>query len=301
MENDKYYIDPSTRIKNSIVKNNIRFVDGFPIFTLLEFNIFGACNRRCSFCPVSDPKTFKNKYEGITLELYTKILNDLKQVDYSGDILYSAFSEPLLHKQMNELLSITGEYLPDCRLDIVSNGDIIKNNPQKLISLFESGLDAISISIYDGPTQMEYFRKMIRGLKLDDSKVNLRRRYFEDNNYGMTISNRAGLIDSNEYRDRNEGKIINTPLSRNCYYPFYQMVIDYNGDIIICPHDWKKESLVGNAGSDNIIEVWRNDKFNDMRKILSNNNRKFKPCINCDVRGDVMGAENYQVWKEMGS
>lgn len=298
MKDKKYYIDPSTKIKSLIVKNNIRLFDGFPVFTLLEFNIFGACNRKCDFCPVSDPKFFKNKYEGITLELYTKILHDLKEIGYNGEILYSAFSEPLLHKQIYELLSATKEVLPDCRIDIVSNGDVIKSSPEKILKLFDSGLDSISISIYDGPQQMEHFKNMTNELNMPDKKVNLRRRYLEDKNFGMTISNRAGVIDSNKYRDIAEKKITKLPLPRNCYYPFYQMVIDYNGDIIICPHDWKKESLVGNASRENIFEVWRNNKFERFRSILSNNNREFLPCMNCDVRGDVMGEENFKTWQE---
>jgi len=297
MRDNKYYIDPSTKVKSSIIKNNIKLIDSFPVFTLLEFNIYGACNRKCDFCPISDPSFFKNKYEGIAIDLYSKILQDLKEINYKGDILYSAFSEPLLHKQLYELLVITKKVLPDCRIDIVSNGDIIKNNPEKLIKLFESGLDVISISIYDGPEQMRRFKKMATDLNLPEKKMVLRRRYFENNNLGMTISNRSGLVDSNKYRDRNENKIIELPLYKNCFYPFYQMVIDYNGDIIICPHDWEKKSIVGNASEDNVFNIWKNIKFEKIRNMLSNSNRRFEPCINCDVRGDVMGVENYETWK----
>ena len=297
MKENKYYIDPSTKVKSSIIKNNLKFIDNFPVFTLLEFNIYGACTRKCDFCPISDPKFFKNTYEGITVDLYSKILHDLKDINYTGSILYSAFSEPLLHKQLYELLSITKKILPDCRLDIVSNGDIIKNNPEKLLELFKSGLDVINISIYDGPEQMNHFKKMAGDLNLSEKKMVLRRRYFEDDNLGMTISNRSGLVDSNKYRDKNETEITNLPLCKNCFYPFYQMVIDYNGDIIICPHDWKKQSIVGNASRDHVFDVWESTKFEKIRNMLSDSNRRFEPCINCDVRGDVMGIENYEAWK----
>ena len=167
----------------------------------------------------------------------------------------------------------------------------------ELMKLFESGLDTISISIYDGPQQVEHFKNMIVKLNIPRKKVNLRRRYFEQNNFGLTVSNRAGLINSNKYRDRNEEKITKLPLCGNCYYPFYQMVIDYNGDIIICPHDWEKKSLVGNVSKDHIFNIWKNTKFEKIRNMLSNSNRRFEPCINCDVRGDVMGVENYRTWK----
>ena len=42
--------------------------------SILEFNIFGACNRSCSFCPVSDTTFYKNIYKGIDIDLYKKII-----------------------------------------------------------------------------------------------------------------------------------------------------------------------------------------------------------------------------------
>ena len=72
------YIDPHVSLKDRDVKGNLRYLDGYPMFGLVEFNIWGACNRRCSFCPVSDPEVYTNKVEGIELEDYLIVLNDLK-------------------------------------------------------------------------------------------------------------------------------------------------------------------------------------------------------------------------------
>ena len=73
-------VDPSILRKQKYAEENnkIRLIDGFPVFTILELNIYGACNRSCSFCPVSDPKFYTNRYEGISVELYTKIIKELK-------------------------------------------------------------------------------------------------------------------------------------------------------------------------------------------------------------------------------
>ena len=73
----EFYIDPSTNRKKDVVENKIQYHQSIPLFSLLEFNIFGACNRSCVFCPVSDTSFYKNVYQGIELELYEKILLEL--------------------------------------------------------------------------------------------------------------------------------------------------------------------------------------------------------------------------------
>lgn len=44
-----YEIDPSTLRKAEIIKDKLIFRDNFPLFSIVEFNIFGSCNRSCSF------------------------------------------------------------------------------------------------------------------------------------------------------------------------------------------------------------------------------------------------------------
>ena len=31
-----------------------------------------------------------------------------------------------------------------------------------------------------------------------------------------------------------------------CYYPFYKLFVDWNGDVLFCSNDWGKEHVVGN-------------------------------------------------------
>ena len=261
MENRRIYIDPSITRKAAFTKKKLRLFKGFPVFTIVELNIYGSCTRNCGFCPISDPELYTKKNEGISLELYTKVLTDLEKINYDGKILYSGYSEPLLHKQIIKLISTSKKILPNCHVEIVSNGDLIKNNYQKLFSLFESGLDTINISIYDGREQMLHFKEMIEKFGFTDEQIVLKRRYYENGNYGLTISNRGGLIDSNAYRDENELRIEEFPLDRTCFYPFYQMLVDYNGDVGFCPHDWGKKFIVGNLEKENIWDIWVNRKF----------------------------------------
>ncbi len=295
---DKTYIDPSVQRKKDNVEGRIKTYDGIPVFNLLEFNIYGACNRSCSFCPVSDASFYKNVYKGIKIDLYTKIIHELNDINYSGGILYSAFSEPLLNKEVYDLIKVTKLYLNNVNVELVSNGDVIQKNNSILDKLFDSGLDVLSISVYDGPKEYDTFKTIIDKKGFNDGQVVLRRRYKSDGNYGLTISNRSGLIDSNKYRDESEANIVaaELPLKKACYYPFYQMVVDYNGDVLLCSHDWKKEKIIGNANKSNIFDIWKNDQIKKARLKLKAKSRGFLPCYNCDIKGDVMGKNNFDAW-----
>ena len=74
------------------------------------------------------------------------------------------------------------------------------------------------------------------------------------------------------------------------------MVIDYNGDVLMCAHDWRKEKIIGNAKEENIIEIWKSKYIKEARLMLKEKNRTFLPCVNCDVVGDVMGEPNFNAW-----
>ena len=58
-----------------------------------------SCNRKCSFCPRSDPE-FVHKKEFISNKLHLKLCNELKAFNYRGTIRYSGFVEPLLDKNI---------------------------------------------------------------------------------------------------------------------------------------------------------------------------------------------------------
>lgn len=290
------YIDKSTDRKKQIVKDKLTLIDGVPVFSIIEFNITGSCNRSCSFCPVSNPDVYTKTNDGLDTLLFEKIVKDLQEIKYEGKILFSAFSEPLLHKKVEDLISIAKQYLPNIRLEIVSNGDLL--TVKKLKKLFEAGLDTINISMYDGSHQIEHFNNMVAEANVSKDGVVLRRRYFENGNYGITISNRVGLVDSNEYRDENEEDINELPLKSPCFYPFYMILVDYNGDVLLCPHDWNKTLRFGNLKNEKLFDIWRGKVLNSIRKKLSSADRNFGACKNCDVLGTVIGKDSFEAWNK---
>lgn len=289
-------MDLSVKNKALIVKDTLTYIDGFPAFSIVELNIVAACTRACAFCPISDKGFYKkNNIQGqLEFKLYKKLLFDLRAIAYHGRIILSGFSEPLLHKNLEELVRETKVVLPNSVLEIITNGDLLTLS--KMEKLFKSGLDVICVSLYDGTHQFDHFNKMKTEIGLSDSQMLLRRRYYENGDYGLIISNRGGLVDSNQYRDNSESSIEAVPLQRACCYPFYMIKMDLNGDVLVCSHDWQKRFVVGNILKESLWDLWKGKRLNSLRLALSHANRSEVPCNTCDVNGNVIGRESFNAW-----
>lgn len=294
-EGKRRYFDPNIPRKGQVLQSHLEVTheDGAapPFFSLIEFNLSGLCNRTCVFCPRADPKVYPNVNEHIPITLYEKIMGELAEVDYAGMILYSAFGEPLLYKNIEAILQLSKEYCPKVRIESVTDGDFV--TPAKLRSLFGAGLDTLLISMYDGPEQVEKFEGMMAEAGLSDKQVVLRKRWLPpEEHYGITLSNRAGMV---ELPDVGVGPL-SEPLKRPCFYPFYQVLVDYDGAVLLCPHDWGKKLIVGNLNRQSIHELWDSRTMRRVRQNLANSDRNFAPCDKCDVDGTLMGNDHFDRW-----
>jgi radical SAM protein with 4Fe4S-binding SPASM domain len=280
--------------KRELVQNNLRYWRNTPLFSIVEISVIAACNRRCSFCPVSDSYYKKLSLKGVMKKsLYEKLLDDLCSINYSGMILFSGEGEPLLHKRLHEWIKTTKMRLPNSIIEVNTNGDLL--NLDNLTKLFKSGLDAISISMYDGPHQIASFETLRKKAMLSPDQVFLRRRYLENGDLGMVMSNRGGIIEIDKFQ-QNVEQVSDYPLKKNCYYPFYYMVLDMNGNITMCSHDWGKKFVCGNILQSDIFSIWTNERMAEARQKLSSCNRNLSSCEKCNVVGELIGKESFSAW-----
>ena len=94
------------------VANQIQFFQfncqSFPLPTEIEISESGTCNRSCSFCPRS-AANFIDKKEFITNKLHEKLCVELKELNYKGTIRYSGFVEPMLDKNIFNLINMVAK------------------------------------------------------------------------------------------------------------------------------------------------------------------------------------------------
>ena len=287
----KKFIDTNLKNKSKTVENRIQFYNyeglkSLPLPTEIEISESGTCNRKCSFCPRSSPG-FIDKKEFISDDLHLKLCKELNKLNYSGTLRYSGFVEPMIDKNIFNLISMARKYVPNCNIEMVTNGDPL--NLSRLKKLFLSGLNKILISVYDGKEDAIKFESLCDEAKLSQDQYIIRHRYLsEDQDFGITLSNRSGLMENAEYKIES----LKSPLKKPCFIPSYTFFLDYQGDVLMCPHDWGKKIILGNLKKKKLIDIWFSKKFMKIRKMLNNSNRNFQPCNVCDVEGTFMGEKN---------
>ncbi len=289
------FLDPTIKSKRQLVKERFQFIEGtnIPLPSEVEISESGTCNRVCSFCPRSDPN-FEDIKIFIKQELHNKLCNELAEVKFTGTLRYSGFVEPLLDKNIYNLISSARSILANSNIEMVTNGDVL--NTKRLKKLFDNGLSKLFISVYDGPEDVIKFNKMGKECNLDNSQFIIRERFLPpEQDFGITMSNRAGMLKNADHSIQP----LKQKLSLPCFYPAYTFFMDYQGDVLMCAHDWGKKNILGNLNKSSFMEIWKSDKANLARKKLLNADRGFSPCDVCDVRGTLIGSKHAQEWQKI--
>tara|TARA_Y100000992_G_C21239065_1_gene479725 strand:+ start:250 stop:1131 length:882 start_codon:yes stop_codon:yes gene_type:complete len=286
----KKFIDTNIVNKSKTVEEKIQLFkinDKFlPLPTEIEISESGTCNRKCSFCPRSAPD-FVDRKEFISNNLHEKLCKELKELNYKGTVRYSGFVEPLIDKNIFNLINMVRSYLPESNIELVTNGDPLNLN--RLNKLFQSGLNKVLISAYDGKDEANKLEQLCVSAGLEQHQYIVRHRYYsEDDDFGITLSNRAGLMENAEFRI----SPLKESLDKPCYIPSYTFFLDYQGDVLMCPHDWGKKVILGNLNDRKFTDIWFSKKSLKLRKMLNSANRNFVPCNVCDVEGTFMGEKN---------
>ena len=87
--------------------------------------------------------------------------------------------------------------------------------------------------MYDGPDQIEKFETMTKNANVPKDVVILRDRWYNaDSDFGVKLTNRAGTIETGNQISKNKFS--------KCFYT-YQFLVDWNGDVFLCPQDWREE------------------------------------------------------------
>ncbi len=265
--------------------DKVQMFDGVPLFSWIDLNPTELCNRKCIFCPRADDSIYPNQNLHVSLELCRKINNELKSIDYQGSIVLSGYGEPMMHNDLIEMVKILGDGI---RLEIVTNGDKVTTKIVK--ELFNNGLDIMIISMYDGPHQIEHFKKIFHEANISEESYVLRDRWYTINeDYGVKLTNRAGVV--------TVGKQEEVDINRSCYYPFYSMMVDWNGDVMLCLQDWNKKVKMGNITNDTLVNVWKSKNFKKYRKNLLLGKRNLAPCSSCNTNGLLHGEYHMKEWK----
>jgi MoaA/NifB/PqqE/SkfB family radical SAM enzyme len=258
----------TTKEINHRLQQTSNVTDVYSTLKNIELNIVESCNRTCEFCPhdMDDYQFTKGKAD---LSLYEKLVEQLNSQNYSGSITLCGFGEPLMHKNINTIINILRK--SNATIELITNGELLTK--KKLDNLFLNGLDFINVSIYES----KYVKKITDLLsQLREEQYLIRDRYLGK----IKIVDRKNIITSS----------VKTNKSRSCWLPSYKMIINYNGDVMLCCNDWTRTNVFGNIYNTDIWDIWCENLMSKRLELLAGHRNGV--CASCNIEGTDYGNES---------
>ncbi len=270
----------------------------------ITLELFDYCNRQCPYCPVSLIDR-RSKIQLMSDEDFAMIVDNLREIDFSGSICLNLFNEPLAHERTFTAIGELAQALPKARIWFNSNGDYL--NRKVLERLQAAGLARIVVTLhvaadatYDDKLQitrisqlsartglsftLERFRPAIdmrasarfRGLEVTLKSVN----YLE---HGV---NRGGAM---------EDIPVNEQRTTPCDRPFHDLTIAWNGNIYPCCQfvDGLADHapfVVGRLDqSDSLFALYCSEMMSSFRRDTFGYGEKRAPCDTCADQAKCRG------------
>ncbi|MCF7866328.1 SPASM domain-containing protein [Candidatus Woesearchaeota archaeon] len=232
-------------------------------FKIVEIETHSTCNRTCSYCPNSIYDRGKKKNEVIMSEkMYEKILLELSNFKFEGQLRFHLYNEPLLDKRLPNFIAKAHDILPKSKKELFTNGDLLSE--KKLDELKYAGIDKILVTIHEGTlsTNLKNIDHIVKEKNLG-RLVHIRK--YEE----ISLLNRGGLLD------------VTSKKQTSCFYASERLVISSKGDILICSNDYLGKIKLGNLHKSSIQEIWNLPQYKKLRRNLREGIFEYDMCKIC--------------------
>lgn len=264
----------------------------------VQIELVQGCNRQCSFCGTQG---LEHKIHPIAPEVLRKQCDLIRESKYNPRILLAGHGEPTLHPQFYKCIRMIRKRLPDHWLQLLTNGYLVRKDPQAICKMFEAGLNDVSLDEYadskfDDQTLQELLTdfeetsgihvdlvRMGPGVPLYAPKQAKKRRLLiipaiDETNVAASriLTNHCGAG-----RCPNESR-----KSQRCTRIFRELVFRWDGWVAICCQDFRGQYPVINCMDEAVTcldDIWRHDRLEAARRILYHEGRTFFPCNICDL------------------
>ncbi|UCG68039.1 MAG: radical SAM protein [Thermoplasmata archaeon] len=288
-------------------------VKGFPISVQIEPT--NVCQLQCPTCPTGlginpDPRGKMRQDD------FKKIIDELK--DYLYEILLFGFGEPLLHKDIYEMI----KYATENNIRTALSSNLCNLQKGDIDRIIDSGLELLVVSL-DGITQETYKRYRVKGdvqqVKRNVETLIQRKKELGRSNPVIQIQfivmdhNRHEITKAIEYSRRinveefilkdvgpryiprvfkNENTLERTRHLRKelnmCHKLWTESYIGWNGSIRPCCLTF--DGTMGNVLSERFDHIWNNNKYILSRRIFRHRIDLVPdlrvPCLSCHLLSD---------------
>lgn len=299
-----------------------RLEDQLPLSTPYVVQIFPvyACNFRCNYCHFSiekENRKFVTDKISMDLALYKKCVDDMCGFpEKIRTLRFVGMGEPLLHKDLPEMIAYTKKKGIANRVEVITNGSLLTDELSD--ALIEAGLDRMVISI-QGTTAQKYEEVSHVSLNFDEFIQKIR--YFYEHKKNTHVYIKVVDIALTDEADRHRfmelfGDICDsigietaiplypevefnavleqqkrvtqygTELQKTdvCPQPFYLMQINPDGKVVGCHSISPYPEIFGDCTVQNVCEIWIGSKFNRFRrKMLDGKEQVCTCCKECTL------------------
>jgi radical SAM protein with 4Fe4S-binding SPASM domain len=311
-------LDPNVRASAMMSDDLAELASRLGVKTLAEMRVFpkyfeiettNFCQARCEMCTIND---WERKSRLMGDDTFEKVAQELSK--YSAWIEKVALfrdGEPLLDKKIHLRVKRIKE-AGIKKVSFSTNAGLMTE--EKARAVLTAGIDEIMFSI-DGFTK-EVYEKIRVGLNFEEVTDNVRRFIQIRNEMGAhtRICIRMVLQEGNEHEHQqwvdywlsqvkstdsvyakglhswgnqldgyeNRQDVMN--YRQPCISPFSTMVVHSDGEVGLCGVDYNAKLSMGNVKEQTLEQIWRSDKFEDVRKKHESGQRNdIKFCIGCKI------------------
>lgn len=259
-------------------------------FKKIYIEISNICNLSCPFCNINN-----RKQKSITIDEFNILLDKLK--DHTNYLYFHMLGEPLLHKNINELIDIA--FNKNFNINITTNGYLIKKIKTKNIRQINISLHSYNEKY--NKTLDEYLEDIFDKINdLKDTYISYRlwtnTLYKEEiikklsDKYNVKIKNENIKLANNIYLNFDEEFI--WPNLSNEYYSEVgscnainnHIGILVDGTVVPCCLDTEGIIKLGNIYDENLEDIINSERYQNMANNFKNNKRCELLCRKCSFK-----------------
>lgn len=245
------------------------------------------CNSTCGFC-LANLKTDTRPDVAMTMVTFRRIVDELKAMGSDGYLNFHCMSEPLLHPQIVEFVSIASEELPAMTTRILTNGKKLTVGMARRLA--DTGVKKVQVSTYlerltdPLPKNLQTILAEVDRYRSDTDP------WFASWQWGETHF-QIERQQETAVRENLGGHSPNAAEVRGqywgfCEFPFRAVAINPEGKIAKCPWDFGFSDAIGDLASGPIDSQWRNGPLQAVREKLSSGVRDgLTQCTSCNFNG----------------
>lgn len=307
------------------VDDRVPLAKAVPLDTPFTMNIFptNACNFRCNYCAQSLgadylQRVYAFRYETMPMEIFREAVEQMKAFPEPFKLVsFMGHGEPLLHRELPEMIRLLHEAGVAKRIEIITNGSMLTHELSK--KLIDAGLSALRVSL-QGITSEKY--KKISNVTLDFDQYMDELRYFSahrkdcklfvkvvdtsldegeekkfyelfgdiaDRMYveqikpvyaGVDYMENVQQVAVDRYGNTHEKRMV-------CPLTFFMLSLWPNGDVVPCDAIYKPV-ILGNIQQDTLQDMWQGNRLKEFQRIqLRKQRNNHKDCQKCCAPDDV--------------